>query len=173
MKKLALIFFCLWLGAGCGYQLGAILPNNIRTIYIENFKNSINPDSSGSYQFQPGVEIKVTKEIISRYVFDGNLKIARKDDADAILTGELVDYLKDPIRFAADNEVVEQYRLTLVINMKLLDQRNDEVIFDERGFAGDDLYFTTGPRAQSEASALTDAIADLAKNVVDRTVEGW
>jgi hypothetical protein len=158
---------------GCGYTAGAILPNNIRTIYVDDFQNSISFDTSESYQFQPGVEIDITNAIINRYVFDGNLRIARPENADAILTGELIDYVKDPVRFADDNENVEKYRLTLIVRMKLVDQRNDEVLFYEPSFTGDTLYFIAGSDATTEDAALTDAIADLAKNVVDRTIEDW
>jgi len=159
--------------SGCGYTAGAILPNNIQTLYVETFKNNINPDTSESFQLHPGIEIDVTNDVIGRYVFDGNLRIVRKRDADAILTGEVIDFLKDPIKYAANNEDVDKYRLTILVNIKLVDQRNEEVLFTENGFAGDTLYFTTGSRAKSEATAVTEAIADLAKNIVDRTIESW
>ena len=38
---------------------------------------------------------------------------------------------------------------------------------------GDTTFFTTGPRAKSEAKARTDAMKEIARRIVDRTVEEW
>ncbi|MBI2870129.1 MAG: hypothetical protein HYY14_00285 [Candidatus Omnitrophica bacterium] len=174
MNPKSRILVALILGVcGCGYTTGAVLPNNIRTIYVEGFKNGISPETSQSYQLQPGVELDVTNKIINRYIFDGSLRIAHRENADAVLEGTLVDYLKEPLRYAINDEDVEQYRLTLLVNMKLTDQRNGEVIFQESSFAGDTLYDTTGSRLKTEGAALIEAMDDLAKNIVDRTIENW
>jgi len=40
-------------------------------------------------------------------------------------------------------------------------------------FTGNTSYFTTGTQAKSEATAVNDALTDLARRIVERTVEQW
>lgn len=157
---------------GCGYTFGSLLPSDIKTITIPMFKNSITSESSSS-QYHPGVEVDITKEVIERFSSDGTLKVVKGKEARLELLGELTDYLRDPLRYATGAREVSEYRLTLVVKLTLRDLEKDVVMWKETSFTGDTTYFTTGARAKSESSALESAIEDLAKNIVDRTVEGW
>ncbi len=154
---------------GCGYTTGSLLPSHMKTIAVPIFKNSILPESL-SYQYHPGVEVDITREVIARFSFDGNLRVVGVgEEADLELVGELIDYIKEPLRYGPDAKDVTEYRLTLVVNISLRDLRKDVVTWEEKNFTGDTTYFTT----EKESSALSNAIKDLARNIVDRTVEGW
>jgi len=168
------VFCFLFSGlVGCGYTTGSLLPSHMKTIAVPIFKNSISPESL-SYQYHPGVEVDITREVIARFSFDGNLRVVSAGgEADLELVGELIDYIKEPLRYGPDAKDVTEYRLTLVVNISLRDLRKDEVMWEEKNFTGDTTYFTTGSLVKSESSALYDAIKDLARNIVDRTVEGW
>jgi hypothetical protein len=175
MKKSIRIFLLAigcWLLAvsliGCGYTTGSLLPANIKTIYVPIFKNSISADSL-AYQYHPGIEADITSEVIDRFLFDGRLKVVKKENADLILNGEVIDYIKDPLRYAAGGKDVTEYRLTLMVRLSCYDTAKNAVIWKERGLTGDTTYFIT----VGEEVALRMAVKDLAKNVVDRTVEGW
>ena len=158
---------------GCGYTTGSLLPSHMKTIALPIFKNSISPESL-SYQYHPGVEVDITREVIARFSFDGNLRVVGVGgEADLELVGELIDYIKEPLRYGPDAKDVTEYRLTLVVNISLRDLRKDVVTWEEKNFTGDTTYFTAGSLVKSESSALYDAIKDLARNIVDRTVEGW
>jgi len=164
------VFCFLFSGlVGCGYTTGSLLPSHMKTIAVPIFKNSISPESL-SYQYHPGVEVDITREVIDRFFFDGNLRVVGVgEEADLELVGELIDYIKEPLRYGPDAKDVTEYRLTLVVNISLRDLRKDVVAWEEKNFTGDATYFTTG----TESSALSNAIKDLARNIVDRTVEGW
>ena len=153
---------------GCGYTTGSLLPSNIKTVFVPMFKNSI---SSGSlaYQYHPGIEGDITRQIVDRFVFDGRLKIEKQEKADLVLTGEVIDYIKDPLRYGPDKETVTEYRLTLVVRISCYDTAGGVVLWKENRLTGDGSYFV----ASGESSGLRVAIKDLAKNIVDRTVEGW
>lgn len=175
IKSISSIFLlaisCLLLAIGligCGYTTGSLLPDNIKTIFVPMFKNSI---SSGSltYQYHPGIEGDITREIVDRFVFDGRLKIAKEEKANLVLTGEVIDYIKNPLRYAPDRETVTEYRLTLAVRISCYDTARGVVLWKENRFTGDGNYFV----ASGESSGLRAAIKDLAKNIVDRTVEGW
>ena len=93
MKKLK--FYVLWFAlclvvSGCGYTTKSILPKNIKTVYIEPFKNNVDfTTGSGRNIYLPLLEIDARNAIINRFLFDGNLKIAEPEVANLILKGEL------------------------------------------------------------------------------------
>ena len=107
-------------------------------------------------------------------LFRSNLRIGRPDTADVILKGELVNYVKDALRYeSADNETVQEYRISLVVNISLIDRDENKILWQENSFIGDSTYFTSGASAKSESAALSDAVVDLARRVVERTIEEW
>lgn len=176
-------FFWLTLGlfivilVGCGYTTGSLLPPRLKSIYVDNFKNRIDigkevTESAQYTLYRPGLENDITEAAVERFVFDGNLRIASKEDADLILRGSLVDYSQEALRYdGSDN--VEEYRIRITVDIELVDVANDKLLWKEAGFAGESTYKTTGRFAASEDTARDEAIEDLARRIVERTVEGW
>ena len=158
------------LNSSCGYTNRAILPNNIRTIAIPPFKNEIPPQDTFTYE--TGMEIDVTENVIDRILFDGNLKVVDIKKADARLEGTLIAYYQEATRFDSLDGVSE-YRLYLVCKLKLIDQRSNQVIWEEPSFSGDTEYFISGTSAKPESSAIKSVMREFSKNVVDRIVEDW
>jgi hypothetical protein len=163
--------------AGCGYTTSSLLPSNYKTIYVENVVNKINVTAEQSnlrmYRgYRPGMEIQLTKAIIDRYLFDGNLRTAPENKADLILKTELIDYKRDALRYDGDNNV-EEYRIKLIVNMELVDAKTGARVWRENGFAGETTYNVSGRLAESEEEALVKAMEDLARRIVERTIEAW
>ena len=170
--KVNILLFCilqivLYSLTGCGYTAGSLLPERIKTIAIPIFKNSISPDSL-AYQYHPGLEADITRQTIDRFLFDGTLKVIEDKDADLVLRGELIDYIKDPLRYAHDSKTVTEYRLSLVVNASCYDRAEGDFMWKQK-IIGKWNYFTSA----SEQAALALAINDLAKNIVDRTIKDW
>ena len=114
---------------GCGYTTKSLLPSQAKTIYVENFANRIPITDQTSdvrmYRgYRPRLEFDITKAIIDRFLFDGNLKIAeRRDKADLVLSGGLVDFKKESLRYDR-NDNVEEYRVRVVTDIELKDTRS-------------------------------------------------
>ncbi len=167
-----LISFC-----GCGYTTHCLLPPHIKRINVENLKNAIDITGGTSEReayktYRPRLELDVTKAVIDKFIFDGNLKISRAEDADLILTGELVDFKREPLRYdEADN--IEQYRIIILVSMKLKDIKENKILWQFDRFAGSYEYYTTGSQAKTEATAINEAIDDLARRIVEQTIEIW
>ncbi|MCM8766314.1 MAG: LPS assembly lipoprotein LptE [Candidatus Omnitrophica bacterium] len=159
--------------SSCGYTTRSLLPSSFKTIYIPTFVNKIKfEDNPPEYKtYYPGLEIKITNALIDRFVYDGNLRIARDEEADLRLEGELVDYLRQPLRYA-ESDVVEEYRISLVVNLSLKDKEGN-LLWKENHFIGDTTYRLTGPLTRTEQEAVNDAVADLARRIVNRTIENW
>ncbi len=175
-KALAICLLMLLLN-GCGYTTKALLPGHVKTIYVENFANLIRieeqTDDSRMYRgYRPQLEFDITKAVVDRFIFDGNLKITDKNSADLILSGALVDFKREATRYDA-NYNAEEYRMRIVVNMELKDVKNNKVMWKENNFSGETTYRTAGSLAKSESAAIDDSKADLARRVVERTIEGW
>lgn len=165
--------------AGCGYTTRSMMYSKYKTIYIAPFANKIDitqeANVANKYKiYRPYLETDVTKSVISKFLLDGNLKPVKEESADLALKGEVIEFRKDPLRFDEnDQEEVVEYRVNMIVNLTLKDNKDNTIVWQESGFTGDTSYFTTGSSAKSEAQAITDAITDLSRRIVERTVEAW
>ena len=165
--------------AGCGYTTGSLLPSHIKAIHIQPFRNKIELTEElalEQYRFRTyrsHLETDITKEVIDKFINDGHLKVVEEKNADLILTGELIDYLRTPVRYGADNETVEEYRISIVCSLKLKDVSKDVIMWQEPRVIGDSTYSLSGSYATSESSCVSAAVSDLARRIVNRTIEGW
>lgn len=164
-------FLCVL--SGCGYTTKTVLPANVKTIHVDIFKNSIDitkeVSAKDKYEvYRPNLEVDLRDAIIKRIFLDGNLKISDKDSADTYLEGEITQYRKDPLRY--QDEVVEEYRISLICDIRLIDAKTSEVLLQEENITGDTTYFTTGSLVKTETEALSDAMSDLARRIINRAV---
>ncbi len=170
------MLWCSLLLPGCGYVTKTILPDGVKTIHVDIFKNNIDitkeVSAKDKYEvYRPNLEVDLRDAIVNRVFLDGNLKIEDKDSADAVLEGQLMQYRKDPLRY--QNEVVQEYRISIVCDIKLINQKDSKVLFEEKNITGDTTYFTTGTLQKTETAASSDAMSDLARRIVNRIVENW
>lgn len=174
------IFFCcflIWSLAGCGYTTRSLISEKYKTIHIVPFVNKIDltldSNSNNKYRvYRPMLETEVTRVVINRLLYDGNVKPVAQDLADLVLKGELVEFRRDALRYT-DSDEVEEYRINIVVNMSLWDKKNDKLVWEENNFTGYDSYFVFGAQAKSEDRAVQDALNDLARRIVERVVEQW
>lgn len=183
MMKLLLVASCplLITLVGCGYTTRSSISDKYRTIYIAPFINKIDitqeTDIGSKYKvYRPLLETDVTRRVNNKYLFDGNLKPVGKENADLILKGELVEFVRDPTRYN-ENEDVEEYRLNIRVNLSMWDTRENRLAWEESRFTGQATYFTSfypiASERKDEGTAVNDAIDDLARRIVERTVEQW
>lgn len=180
IKKLLLVTgYCLLVGVftGCGYTTRSAICTKYRTIYIPPFVNKIDitrdTDTASKYKiYRPQLETDITKAVVNKFLWDGNLKPVGSASADVVLKGELVEYRKDPLRYDDNDEVLE-YRVSLLVNLTLWNNKEDKLAWQENNFTGDATYITTGTGATSEVQAISVAITDLARRIVERAVEEW
>lgn len=177
--KLVLVFSVavLFQLTGCGYTQKSLLPENIKSIHVAPVKNTIDlsaeiSDKDRFRVYRPGVEVELTNAIINRFIFDGNLRVEKEGHADAVLEAKLVDYRRDPLRYS-DADDVQEYRLSVAIDATVYEANTRKVIWREVRLIGDTTFFLSGPRAVSEDEAAQKAVQDVARRVVDKTIEVW
>ena len=161
---------------GCGYTFRGNVPARLRTVYVQPFANRIDttsePTSATQYKlYRPRLESDLTNKVIGRFQFDGSLRPAGPDRADTMLVGELAEFRREPLRFARTGNV-EEFRLSIVVNAEFRDLQQHTVRWHEQ-IVGDTTFFEQGALAESETTALDRALDDVARRIVERTVEDW
>ena len=174
--------FSVVLLCGCGYTTRSMLTGKYRTIYITPFLNKVDVTqesySANKYRiYRPMLETDITRKVVNRYLFDGNLKPQKEDQSDLVLKGELVEYRKDPLSYTEDNNDVTEYRINIYVNLSLWDVKDDKLLWEEKSFNGNYSYFTSFATGNvikvAEDTAVNNAVEDLARRIVERTVEQW
>lgn len=168
---------CCVLLSGCGYTTRPGLASHLKTVYVKPFANTIDLTqlSVGRNEFpfyRHGMEVDITNAVLRRFQFTGLLRPASAERAHTRLEGELVEFRRDALRYNASQQV-EEWRLSVIVNLRFVDQTTNTVMWEENRFAGDTTYFALGPKAESETSALSRATTDLARRIVEKTVEQW
>ena len=148
----------------CGYSFHGTLPAHIKTIGVLIFVNRTQ---------QPAVESVITRAIVDAFATNGRLKIVRPDDADAVLDGEVIGYNVGPI--AVDPSLgVQQYRLSVTLNLRMRDMRRNELLFQQSGFSEQADFRVAGNVAQTlsvEAGALQQAAVEIGRSVVSLALD--
>lgn len=101
--------------------------------------------------------------------------MVKKSEADLLLTGVIAEYKLEPIAYDANN-VIEEYRLWIRLNISLTDARTGQQLWEERQLDEATTYFVT-PRAgeivETEADAQERVVENLARLIIARTVGNW
>ncbi len=167
--------------AGCGYATHSTAYKKATKIFIKPFENKVDLNIEREYSdrnpyrlYRAGMETNITDAVINRFQVDGYLKVVSKqDEADLVLSGALTNYDKQPLRFDQRSENVDEYRANIIVDMSLEDVVRGKTVWTEKGFVGFFEYNQSGPNSVPEDAAITNATADLAKRIVERTIEDW
>ena len=178
MRRLFFIFALILpaITSGCGYTTKSLLPPDIKSVHVAPVRNSIDltaevNDKSPFRAYRPGLEVDLTNAIINRFIFDGNLKISAQEKADAVVEATLVDYRRDPLRYSPGDDV-QEYRLSITLDVVVSKVRDHKTLWTER-VTGDTTFYLSGSRALSEDEAAAKAVDDVARRVVEKTIDVW
>jgi hypothetical protein len=170
--------------SGCGYTTKSSLDPKYATIYVDAFY-----DKSPQYDLQA----PLTNAVIRKFITGGRLKVTRREDADLLMEGVILDYKLKGLTFDADDNV-SQFLLVITAGVRVTDQETGELLWQEEMMAGETTFYplATGqssdrlrgnaevflPSVRSFASeeenrAASEALEQLASDIYYRTVEPW
>ena len=156
---------------GCGYTTRSAMPETMKSIYVETIVNKI--EVAEIIAYKPGLEIDITNAIVRRLQRDGNLKVVKTpEEADVILDADMIHFDQEGLRFSR-LETSQELKIYIVLSVRLVDAKSQQVLWEEENFSGDQEYFISQLRDQAQDDAATLAVDRLARNVVDRIVEDW
>jgi outer membrane lipopolysaccharide assembly protein LptE/RlpB len=150
--------------SGCGYSLRGHLPDHIQTIAVPIFVNRTQ---------EPAVDSFITRAVVEAFSTNGRLRLAKVEDADSILEGEITGYVVDSIAFDR-NANVQLYRLRVTLNLTMRDLRRNTVLFRQANFTEKADFRVRGAVSQTiarEETALREAAVDIARAVVSLAVD--
>lgn len=174
MKKFFLVVALLAMTfTGCGYTTGSLISSRFRTIFVAPFENKIDyMNQERRTVYIPQLESKVHSAVIDRFMFDGNLRVMEEGNSDLVLKGKVLSFEREELRLTS-SEDVKEYRLRVTVALIMWDPVNEKAVWEDPGFSGETTYYTTGSLAKSEGQAIQDVLTDLARRIVERTVEDW
>ena len=157
-RQLICVAFVFVLVSGCGYSQKSLIDRKINTIYISIFENNT---------FVRGIEFDIAKAVKDEIMSRTSLRIVQKDSADIIMTGEIGGSAQAALSQSRDN-IVES-SVSISASVTLLDTRTGRSM---GGGAGRGASFIVD-RGENVQSATEEAIANLARVLVDNLEEEW
>jgi hypothetical protein len=148
---------------GCGYSVHGTLPSHINTIAVPMFQNKT---------AEPAIEGFITRAVVQAFSTNGRLKVVGRDQADAVLHGEIIGYNVASIAFDRDANV-RQYRLAVTVNLRMDDVRRHSVLFQQNAVheqADFRVLSTVSQTISREETALQAAAVDIGRSIVSLAV---
>jgi len=142
------------------------LPGHIKTLAVPAFDNKTT---------QVGLDEEITQAVIQRFVDDNHLKIVAESDANAVLTGSVIDYKNTVFGFTG-REQAQEYRVQIAVAVRLMDKvKNRELWRDDDMVKTQNYYVISvpGQEPQDEVSGRKQAVQKIADEILSRTIENW
>lgn len=118
----ALLFFVL---NSCGYQVSSnhiYLPDNIRTVYVENPENST---------YEPNISIYLKNAIINDLKLEPNIQVVtNKSEAQAFIKTDIVSYSALPTSYNASG-FASMYSCSITIKLSLVTKDGKKLISEK------------------------------------------
>jgi hypothetical protein len=146
----ALLFY------GCAYRFagGGDLPASVKRVSISVLENKT---------AESGIENIITNDLIYEFTRNGKV-VAKKDDADAYLTGTIESANDEAISHKGDHTSLER-RVKVVLGLKLKD-RSGNIIWTGKDIAADQAFAVMADKIETEQKRRT-AIAVLSKRLAE------
>jgi len=150
------------LSTGCGYKAGGPYRTDIRTVYVEMF---------GSREFRRELEFQLTEAVKKRIGSDTPYRLAPREKADTILTGEVLE--ERQAAWAPDfrSRQPREKQLTLAVRIQWRDVRTGRLLVDTPVQLQTVDYLT--PTGETEKFAQERAVDGLARQIVAKMYEEW
>ncbi len=188
MKRLALIGCAATVlaafTAGCGYTTRSSLDAKYQAIAVAAFY-----DKTEQYDLQA----PLTNAVIRKFITDGRLDVAKPEQADLLMEGVILNYKLKGLTFDQDDDAT-QFLCVITAGVRVTDLETGEVLWEEPLMAGETSFYTRAsgqssdrlrgnaeaflPTVRSFASeeenrAASEALEQLASDILYRTVEPW
>lgn len=168
MKTSILLSPFLLLVSCVGYQLGGVKPASmakVQTIAVPMFSNST---------LHPRAEALATSAVANAIVQDGTYRIARSDQADAVLEGDLREIRYSVIRGnRLDTLRPEELANTVTIDWKLLDARDRTRVLASGTSRGVSQLYVSENLQTARNNALPEALERAGEAMVSRIANGY
>lgn len=155
--------------SGCGYHLpgrGVSLPADIKTVCIEPFANKT---------AEPFIETQLTNEVRDQFARRRTMEVlSGEENADAVLSAAVTSYRSNSITYNQNDDITE-YRVTMVVDAKLVRTVDDEVVWQGTVQWQEEFYASPDRAEQDyrESEAQQNLTRRLAQEVYNRITDDF
>jgi len=153
--------------AGCPYGFSSsLLPGHIKSVAIPLMENRTD---------RGDLSPALADSLVEAFIDNHTLKVAGEKTADSVIEGAIVAYRREPYT-VDENENVQEYRVEIVVEVRFVDVRKNDVIWEEPRLSQWDTYnfvAVGGQPAESEEIGIGRVLEKLTDDILNRTVEGW
>ncbi len=160
-RQLTWIVVAFALISGCGYTNKPLISRKINSIYIPIFENET---------FRKGLEFDLTNAVKDEIMSNTKLRIAKKDNADTILTGKIQKVTESMLSSNVEDNIVEG-RVTIYVDIKLVDRRTGRTLIEEKNVKQPAEYIVK--RGENIKTASRESLVLLAEKIVSHLEEKW
>ncbi len=161
------IFACLILVVigGCYYSVYSNAYPHLKKVRVEPFENQ-------TAEF--GLSDKALNDLSLSVRNDGRLKMVTQEP-DCSLEGSITSFTEKIYSYTDANQV-QDYQLTMVVDVVFTDLVKNEVIYENKSLRLTELYKVSDDstaRFSSKEEAMTEIFANLFKKVIQSSLEAW
>ncbi len=155
----------IW-GAGCvGYVAGPTngLPAGSRSVRVEFFENET---------LEPRLVVAVNRALKRNLQQDGTYTLETQEAADLVVSGQLVEFLRNGISYTpGDSLVVQDYTMQLTARIKVADRTTGQVVY-EGDVTGKTIVRVGDDLASAQRQAISLIAENLARQATSFVVDG-
>ncbi|MEN8152612.1 MAG: LptE family protein [Acidobacteriota bacterium] len=152
----------------CGYKVsgsGKYIPQDLKKIAIPDFENR-----TTRYQAEQFVTFAIRDEFIKK---SSMILVEKISDADALLEGEIVKFDVKPLAYSSLGSV-NQYTVLIYLNVRLLNLRNNEIIYEKKSMSFVENYeIGTADFFSQETESLQKIAKKFSSGVVSAILENF
>ncbi len=156
------IFIALLLFSVMGCSVYTFNPrgkSTLSSISILLFENT-----TGQY----GLEDKMTELVIDAFIDDGSIKVVPESNAEALVSGKLIKYIRQPYEYD-ETDIVQSYKITMTFEIKLINTADNSEIwvntFSQFG------VFIIDEEVDEDGEER--AIVKLVDDIINKTTKSW
>lgn len=153
-----------WCGlvAGCSYTTERPFPSGIQTVYVEMLQ---------SKEFRRDLEFDLTEALIKRIEMDTPYKIADKQTADTVFTGEILEVQQRSLGgdFRADRP--RELGATIIMRYRWKDLRSGDILVDRPRFVHMVTYIP--PVGETFQTGMIRGLDGMAEEIVETMETDW
>lgn len=143
----------------CAYSFKGSLPENIKSVQIEQFRSSVT---------EYGLEQEITSLVTESILRDGRLAIDN-ETPDARISGSVTLFSRAAVSYTGSEEV-EQYKLEIRVSVSMDNTFNNEYIIRDENIVEWLLY---DPSTETLDSARDRLVVQVSEAIVRRSLSGW
>lgn len=148
--------------SGCGiYTFSESAVGGAKTIAVPGFENQ-----TSEFDLEVLLSDKLTQALLT----DNTLKVVPQNQADLVVTGEIINYEHLPNTYDQNANVTE-YKSVITLDIKVEYIKSEKVLWEDKNLSDFGIYSIVDGETQSDGDER--ALDKLVTEIMNRTVKSW